>query len=192
MRDEVKRLRAYATVSNLSIPARLVYDARMIAGAKRGDAMSDKVGSSTMPISAEELRMSILRKEMDKLDVERKAREAEQKKLAAFTDDFLHKHVSEDEIAMVRRLVMNAVKDGKMEAMVYSFPSALCTDSGRAINNNDPNWPATLQGKAKEFYERYQEFGKPQGYRLKAMVINFPGGIPGDIGFFLNWAPAAT
>ena len=93
---------------------------------------------------------------------------------------------------MVRRLVMNAVKDGKMEAMVYSFPSDLCTDSGRAINNYDPNWPETLQGKAKEFFERYQEFGKPQGYRLKAMVINFPGGIPGDIGFFLNWAPPAV
>jgi hypothetical protein len=164
----------------------------MIAGAKRGDAMSDKVKPSGTPISADDLRMSILRKEMEKMDAERKAREAEQKKLTAFTDDFLHKHVSEDEIAMVRRLVMNAVKDGKMEAMVYSFPSDLCTDSGRAINSNDPRWPETLQGKAKEFYDRYQEFGRPQGYRLKAMVINFPGGIPGDIGFFLNWAPQAV
>ena len=154
--------------------------------------MSDKVDPAAAPISAEELRMSILRKEMDKMDGERKAREAEQKRLAAFTDDFLHKHVSEDEIELVRRLVMNAVKDGKMEAMVYSFPSDLCTDSGRAINNNDPRWPETLQGKAKEFYDRYQEFGKPQGYKLKAMVINFPGGIPGDIGFFLNWAPPAV
>ena len=97
--------------------------------------MSDKIDPTAAPISADELRMSFLRKEMDKMDVERKAREAEQAKLAAFTDDFLHKHVSQDEIAMVRRLVMNAVKDGKMEAMVYSFPSDLCTESGRAINN---------------------------------------------------------
>ena len=154
--------------------------------------MSDKIDPTAAPISADELRMSILRKEMDKMDVERKAREAEQKKLTAFTDDFLHRHVSEDEIAMVRRLVANAVKDGKFEAMVYSFPSSLCTDGGRAINNNDPRWPETLQGKAKEFYDRYQEFGKPGGYKLKAMVINFPGGMPGDIGFFLNWAPPAV
>ena len=154
--------------------------------------MSDKTDPTGAPISADELRMSILRKEMDKMDVERKVREAEQAKLTAFTDDFLHKHVSEDEIAMVRRLVANAVKDGKMEAMVYSFPSDLCTDSGRAINNSAPNWPETLQGKAKEFYDRYQEFGKPGGYKLKAMVINFPGGVPGDIGFFLNWAPPAV
>ena len=101
--------------------------------------------------------MSILQKEMDKMDMERKAREAEEKKLAAFTSDFLHEHVSQDEIAMVRRLVQNAVKDGKFEAMVYSFPSDLCTDRGRAINNYDPNWPATLQGKAREFFERYEK-----------------------------------
>lgn len=154
--------------------------------------MADKIDTQAMPQSAESLRMSILQKEMEKMDVERKAREAEERKLTDFTRDFLGKHVSEEEIAMVRRLVANAVKDGKMEAMVYSFPSDLCTDSGRAINSNDPRWPETLQGKAKEFFERYEEFGKPQGYRLKAMVINFPGGMPGDIGFFLNWAPPAV
>jgi hypothetical protein len=154
--------------------------------------MSEKIDPNAMPQSAEALRMSILKKEMEKMDVERKAREAEEKKLAAFTSEFLHQHVSEDEIAMVRRLVQNAVKDGKFEAMVYSFPSDLCTDSGRAINNYDPNWPSTLQGKAKEFFERYEKLAKPQGYRLKAMVVNFPGGVPGDIGLFLNWAPPAV
>jgi len=154
--------------------------------------MSEKIDPNAMPESAEALRMSILQKQMEKVDLGRKAREAEEKKLLDFTSSFLHEHVSNDEIAMVRRLVANAVKDGKMEAMVYSFPSDLCTDSGRAINNNEPHWPETLKGKAKEFFDRYQEFGKPSGYKLKAMVISFPGGIPGDIGFFLNWAPPAV
>ncbi len=31
-----------------------------------------------------------------------------------------------------------AAADGKYEAMVYSFPSNLCSDSGRGINNNLP------------------------------------------------------
>ena len=146
-------------------------------------------GSIKAPVSAEQLRMTMLEREMEKLRKEQKAKTAQQEKLAAFTEDFLHNHVTEKEIAMVRQLVMNAVNDGKMEAMVYSFPSDLCTDSGRAINSSTANWPDTLQGKAREFYERYQEFGKPQGYRLKAMVINFPDGKPGDIGFFLSWAP---
>lgn len=154
--------------------------------------MADKIDPNALPQSAESLRMSILKMEMDKMDVERKAREAEEARVANFARDFLMNHVSEDEIAMVRRLVTNAVKDGKMEAMVYSFPSDLCTDSGRAINSNDPRWPETLQGKAKEFFERYERLAKPQGYKLKAMVINFPGGVPGDIGLFLNWAPPAV
>jgi hypothetical protein len=154
--------------------------------------MSNKINEVKEPMSAAELRKTILQKEMEKMDLEAKGREAEQHKLADFTEKFLHEHVTDDEITMVRRLVMNAVKDGKMEALVYSFPSSLCSDSGRAINNRDPGWPETLQGKAKEFFDRYETFGKPQGYRLKAMVINFPGGMPGDIGLFLNWSPPAV
>jgi hypothetical protein len=144
---------------------------------------------TSAPPTADELRMQLLSKEMEKVDDARRAKELEQKKLADFTAAFLGSHVSEDEVAMVRRLVTNAAKDGKFEAMVYSFPSDLCTDSGRAINSGDPGWPDTLRGKAKEFYERYQKIGKPAGYKMKAMIINFPGGVPGDVGFFLNWAP---
>jgi hypothetical protein len=144
------------------------------------------------PPTADELRMSLLKKEMEKASAAQKAKEVEQKKLADFTADFLGNHVSEEETAMVRRLVTNAVQDGKFEAMVYSFPSDLCSDGGRAINSGSPDWPETLRGKAKEFYERYQRVGKPAGYKLKAMIINFPGGMPGDVGFFLNWAPDRT
>ncbi len=133
--------------------------------------------------------MQVLQREMEEMEKERKLKALQEQKLADFAAEFLQEHVSEGEIAMVRRLVTNAVKDGKFEAMVYSFPSELCTDSGRAINSADRDWPQTLQGKAKEFFERYQTFGKPQGYKLKAMIVNFPGGIPGDVGFFLNWAP---
>ncbi|MDK1388307.1 histidine kinase [Sinorhizobium sp. 8-89] len=141
------------------------------------------------PISAAQLRMQMLEREMAEMDKERKLRAVQEQKLADLAADFLEKHVSEEEIAVVRRLVASAVKAGKFEAMVYSFPSSLCTDSGRAINNADRDWPETLQGKAREFYERYQTFGKPQGYKLKAMIINFPGGVPGDVGFFLDWSP---
>jgi len=141
------------------------------------------------PPSAKELRMQLLQREMDEMEKERKLKTIQQQKLADFAAEFLEERVTEEEIAMVRRLVTNAVKDGKFEAMVYSFPSDLCTDSGRAINSGDRDWPKTLQGKAKEFFDRYQTIGKPQGYKLKAMIINFPGGVPGDVGFFLNWAP---
>jgi hypothetical protein len=141
------------------------------------------------PMSASDLRKILLEEQMAEAKKHDDQRSKEEKKLIAFTEDFLKNQVTDDEIAMVRRLVMNAVSAGRFEAMVYSFPSDLCTDSGRAINSNDPQWTNTLRGKAKEFYERYLKYGKPQGFKLKAMIINFPGGIPGDVGFFLNWAP---
>jgi hypothetical protein len=84
---------------------------------------------------------------------------------------------------------MKAAADGKFEAMVYSFPSSFCTDSGRAINNSLQGWQNTLQGRAREVYDLFETVARPQGYTLKAMVISFPEGIPGDIGFFLGWEP---
>jgi hypothetical protein len=139
--------------------------------------------------SADELRMAILSKEMAEMDKHEKLRAQKEEQLRAFTESFLTEHVSEDERALIQKLVMNAVANGKFEALVYSFPSDLCTDSGRAINNRLAHWPETLQGKAKELYERYMAVAKPQGFKLKAAIINFPGGMPGDVGFFLNWAP---
>ena len=139
--------------------------------------------------SAEQLRMKLLEEQMKEMDRQDKARAAAQKELAAFTDDFFKHHISDDERAMIRRLVKNAAEKGQFEALVYSFPSDLCTDGGRAINNADPNWPDTLQGRAREMYDAFKARIQPQGYKLKAMIINFPGGMPGDVGFFLNWAP---
>lgn len=141
--------------------------------------------------SADQLRMSMLKKEMEEMERQEKLNAKRQQQLSEFTDSFLTEHVSEQERVMIQQLVMNAANNGKFEALVYSFPSDLCTDSGRAINSRQEHWPETLQGKAKELYDRYLAIAKPQGFRLKAAIINFPDGMPGDVGFFLNWAPEA-
>ena len=151
----------------------------------------DKIDPHAPPPSADQLRKRLVDEQMAEMKKREAQRAAEEQKLTAFTSDFLKGQVTDDEIAKVRRLVMNAVKDGKLEALVYTFPSDLCTDSGRAINSGDPKWPETLKGKARQFYERFLKFGKPQGFKLKAMIVTFPGGMPGDVGFFLNWAPEA-
>ena len=153
--------------------------------------MAEKISNDPKgPVpSANELRLALLEKEMAELEKSKKLKDAEERGRAAFAEDFLKNHVSEEERAMIRTAIMSAVGQGKMETLVYSFPSSLCTDGGRAINNSERDWPETLQGKAKELYDRYTEVARPQGYRLKAMIINFPGGIPGDVGFFLSWAP---
>jgi len=148
----------------------------------------DKPAANIIP-SADQLRMSIRSKEMAEMDKQDKQRAKREEELRAFTQKFLTEQVTDDERELIQKLVMNAAANNKFEALVYSFPSDLCTDSGRAINNRLPHWPDTLQGKAKELYDRYISIAKPQGFKLKATIINFPKGMPGDVGFFLNWAP---
>ena len=57
------------------------------------------------------------------------------------------------------------------------------------MNSDDPAWPDTLRGKARELHERDLERAKPRGFTPKARIISFPGGFPGDIGLFLGRAP---
>jgi hypothetical protein len=147
------------------------------------------IGKPGEAVSAEALRMMMLEKQMKEVDEQVARRKVEEEKHSQFVESFLKGHVTDQERALIRRLVMQAVQAGKFETMVYSFPSELCTDGGRAINNADPTWPSTLQGKAKQLYLGYEEFAKPQGYKLSASIISFPGGMPGDVGFFLSWAP---
>ena len=137
--------------------------------------------------SAKDLRMKMLEKQMEEMNKSQKARDAQEKQRIEFAEKFLQEDVTEEERVMIRRLVRTAVSNGRFEVMIYSFPCKLTTDGGRAINNNDPNWPATLTGKAKQLYERFKSAVQPQGYKLKAMIVSFPDGMPGDVGFFLNW-----
>jgi hypothetical protein len=137
--------------------------------------------------NTQELRMRMLEREMAEMKKDEELRRRKLKERDDLVDNFLTKHVTDDERATILRLVRIAAENGKTEALVYSFPSDLCSDGGRAINNAQPDWPDTLQGKARELYERYIEVARPKGYRLKAMIINFPGGIPGDVGFYLDW-----
>ena len=67
-----------------------------------------------------------------------------------------------------------------------TFSSDLCNDGGRAINNGDPNWPKTLVGFAARAYEFYQKELQPHGYRLRAEILDFPGGMPGEVGITLG------
>ena len=137
--------------------------------------------------NTQELRMRMLEREMSEIKKDEELRRRKLKEHDDFVSNFLTKDVTDDERETIRRLIRIAAENGRTEALVYSFPSDLCSDGGRAINNALPGWPDTLQGKARELYERYLAIARPKGYRLKAMIINFPGGIPGDVGFYLDW-----
>ncbi len=65
----------------------------------------------------------------------------------AFVDRQLHPDVKLRVSAALRA----AAERGENHLQVMTFPSELCNDGWRAINNGDPNWPKTLVGFAARF-----------------------------------------
>ena len=51
----------------------------------------------------------------------------------------------------------------------------------------EAGWESTLTGLPKELLEFWRKYLKPQGYKLTVQIVDFPGGIPGDIGMTLAW-----
>jgi hypothetical protein len=84
----------------------------------------------------------------------------------------------------VMELVNRAADRGQSEVQVYRFPNSLCTDRGRRINNSEPDWDRTLEGRPRAGYEFWRDHLRPLGFHLRAQVLEYPGGMPGDIGFF--------
>jgi hypothetical protein len=84
-------------------------------------------------------------------------------------------------------IIKRAVSNGLTEVQVGTFPNALSTDGGRAINQMEPGWEKTLIGLPKEIFEFWQKYLKPRGYKIKYQIVDWPGGMPGDIGITLNW-----
>ncbi len=87
----------------------------------------------------------------------------------------------------VSRLVQSAAERGESEVLAVRFPSEYTTDGGRAINNFEPGWPETLTGFAKRAHEFWQKELEPKGYKVRVQILDFPGGVPGDVGIFLRW-----
>jgi hypothetical protein len=93
----------------------------------------------------------------------------------------------EEALKRVGIIVERAVSNGLTEVQVYRFPNALCTDHGRAINQQEPGWEKTLTGLPKEMYEFWDRQLRPLGYKLKVQIVDFPDGMPGDVGITLKW-----
>ena len=96
--------------------------------------------------------------------------------------------LSDDEhLKRAAAVIERAVSAGLSEVLVTRFPNEVCTDRGRAINQAEPGWEKTLTGQPKELYEFWDRCLRPRGYRLRLQVLDFPGGLPGDIGATLSW-----
>jgi CBS domain-containing protein len=95
--------------------------------------------------------------------------------------------LSEDKWAHFLRDARAAARRGETEYLLVRFPCEVCTDHGRAINAPDPSWPETLRGLPARIFLRWKDELRPRGFVLHARVMEFIGGMPGDIGLFLAW-----
>jgi hypothetical protein len=93
----------------------------------------------------------------------------------------------EERLKRAAAIVNRAVNNGLTEVLVGRFPNALFTDHGRAINQQEPGWEDTLTGLPKELFQFWKKYMQPRGYRIKFQIIDWPGGMPGDIGISLSW-----
>ena len=94
----------------------------------------------------------------------------------------------EEALRRVATIIERAAANGLTEVQVYRFPNALCTDRGRAINQQEPGWETTLTGLPKEMYQFWERQLRPRGYKLRFQIVDFPDGVPGDVGITLKWA----
>ena len=96
--------------------------------------------------------------------------------------------VSDDErLKRAATIIKRAVSNGLREVEVGRFPNALCTDHGRAINQMEPGWEETLTGLPKELFHFWKKHLQPRGYKIKFQIVDYSGGVPGDVGISLSW-----
>ena len=146
-------------------------------------------GTGAGTFSAADIQRRMAERETAKAAEElRRMREQEEKQKAVMAE--FHKppeRTPEQVMQLVMTLVDHAAEAGQSEVQVYRFPNELCSDRGRRINNSEPDWEKTLEGRPKAAFEFWHDHLRPLGFHLKAEVLDYPGGMPGDIGLFLTW-----
>jgi hypothetical protein len=138
---------------------------------------------------AEDARMRVAEAELEKAaDYKKQAAAAEAEKKALLDQLKQPSGMTEEEkVELAARVIERAIGKGLTEVQVYRFPNELCTDRGRAINQAEPGWENTLTGIPKEVYYLWNDHLRSRGYKIRYQVIDFPGGMPGDIGVTLSW-----
>jgi hypothetical protein len=114
---------------------------------------------------------------------------AAQKKaeLEAFSQRVQTYEITDEDRERALTRIRRAFEAGERELMLIKFPSVLCGDGGRRINNHLEGWQDTLPGVFHKIYHWWERELAPGGFTFSARVIDFPGGMPGDVGLFIGW-----
>ncbi len=138
-------------------------------------------------VTADALRTLMADFDNQKVEQHDKDRQAAVEQRKAQVQDLTEHHVEDANWQDILRRARVAAGEGLKELLLLRFPGELCSDGGRAINAPEDDWPETLRGQAAEIYHLWERDLKPNGFHLFAQVLDFPGGLPGDIGLTLTW-----
>ena len=139
--------------------------------------------------TAKDIQKQAALKEAEKADEHaRRMAAAEAEKRALIDRLSKPSGLTEDEkVKLASTVIQRAVRNGLTEVQVYRFPNSLCTDHGRAINQMEAGWEKTLRGIPAEIFQLWSDYLKPRGYRIRYQIVDFPGGVPGDIAITIAW-----
>jgi CBS domain-containing protein len=138
-------------------------------------------------VTASDLKALVNEFERNKSRIKEDAARQAHDKRDELVHAMLKARFDDKELAHLMTLAKEAARRGESGVPALTFPAALCTDGGRAINLPDPDWPATLRGKAADFFLRWDKELRPLGFGLSARIATFPDGFPGDAELSLVW-----
>jgi hypothetical protein len=140
--------------------------------------------------SAKEVKQKIALAEAEEAERQERMRAEAQAEKKVLIDQLSKPSGISDEEAIGRgiKIIERAMHGRMTEVEVIRFPNQLCTDKGRAIIQQEPGWEKTLTGAPKEIYQLWEKYFRPRGYKLKVQIVDYPDGMPGDVGMTLSWA----
>ena len=140
-------------------------------------------------LTVKELQAKIAEAEGAKASAALKRHQAEEHEKAELLDRLTKPSgLSDDEVMEKASIIIErAGENGLMSVQVFRFPHTLCSDNGRAINQGETGWETTLTGIPKEIFEFWRRQLQPRGYHIRYEIIDYPGGMPGDVGVILSW-----
>jgi CBS domain-containing protein len=139
------------------------------------------------PLQAEDFRHLVADFHHQEAEHQSAARRAAAAQRRNQVKELIERHIHDDNWRTLLHQARQAAEHGEKESLLLRFPRELLSDGGRAVNAPEPDWPQTLRGEAAEIYRRWERDLKPRGFGIAARVLDFPGGMPGDIGLFLVW-----
>ena len=140
--------------------------------------------------SAKEVKQKIALAEAEEAEKQARMRAEAKAEKKALIDQLSKPSGISDEEAIERgiKIIERAMHSRMTEVEVFRFPNQLCTDKGRAIIQQEPGWEKTLTGAPKEIYQLWEKYFRPRGYKLKVQIVDYPDGMPGDVGMTLSWS----